>query len=73
MKITACFDGVRQCKLYIGSADSEQQWMRGLPRMLNKADLLEVRAAKPTQVLLTTDDSDSPVQGGRDWVKVRQL
>jgi dienelactone hydrolase len=54
---------------YQGSADAEQQWMNGLPLGLDKADLLEVRAPKPTQALLTTDDTVFPVQGGRDCVQ----
>ena len=61
------------CGCMTGSADAEQQWMGGLPLGIDKADLLEVRAPKPTQALITTDDTVFPVQGGRDCVQVRLL
>lgn len=51
-----------------GKSDGEQSWAHGVFMGLDKPDLLEVRAPKATQVLVTADDSCFPAQGGRDAV-----
>ena len=50
-----------------GPAEGEQQWgpsMVGGAALLDKPDLLQIRAPKPTQVLLTTRDQYFPLVGG---------
>ncbi|CEM22876.1 unnamed protein product [Vitrella brassicaformis CCMP3155] len=47
-----------------GSSDSEQQWMRGAAIGLDKPDLLVARAPLPTQVLMSSNDQDFPMEGG---------
>ncbi len=39
-----------------------------MSQLLDKPDLLEVRAPKPTFAMLTTNDNVFPLQGGRDAV-----
>ena len=50
-----------------GPAEGEQQWgpsMVAGAALLDKPDLLQIRAPKPTQVLLTTRDQYFPLVGG---------
>jgi dienelactone hydrolase len=47
-----------------GPAEGEQQWGPFVADGLDKPDLIEVRAPKPTQVLLTTRDQYFPLVGG---------
>lgn len=53
---------------YEGSQDGEQIWAGGMSQLLDKPDLLEVRAPKPTFAMLTTNDNVFPLQGGREAV-----
>ena len=50
---------------YGGEYDGEQTWPRAAIYGLDKPDLLEVRAPRPTQVLLTTEDNCFPFAGGQ--------
>eukprot|EP01079_Euglenida_sp_SAG-EU17-18_P005006 gene5006-900_t len=50
--------------VYGGEYDGEQTWPRQSVLSLDKPDLLEVRAPRPTQVLLTTEDNCFPYRGG---------
>eukprot|EP01047_Picozoa_sp_COSAG01_P030175 COSAG01_NODE_2095_length_8411_cov_3.964611_2_plen_486_part_00 len=45
--------------------DGEQTWPLAATMSLDKPDLVEVRAPKPTQVLLTTEDNCFPFAGGQ--------
>lgn len=47
---------------YAGSQDGEQIWLGGLSAGLDKPDLIEVRAPKPTLTLLTSNDGVFPLQ-----------
>jgi dienelactone hydrolase len=50
---------------YGGEYDGEQTWPRAAIYSLDKPDLVEVRAPKPTQILLTTEDNCFPFAGGQ--------
>lgn len=54
---------------YGGAYDGEQTWPRQALLSLDKPDLLEVRAPKATQVLLTTEDNCFPYRGGQAAVE----
>ena len=54
--------------VYGGEYDGEQTWPRAALLSLDKPDLIEVRAPKPTQVLLTTEDNCFPFTGGQKAV-----
>ena len=47
---------------YQGTADGEQVWHGGWSDLLDKPDLLQVRAPRPTLTLLTTNDGCFPLQ-----------
>ena len=47
-----------------GEYDGEQTWPRAAVYSLDKPDLVQVRAPKATQVLLTTEDNCFPFAGG---------
>lgn len=49
----------------IGAADGEQNFYHGLSKGLDQADLLELRAPKPTLIMATTRDFFS-IQGSRE-------
>ena len=40
-----------------GESDGEQTWPRGIHLGLDKPDLIEIRADKATQVLITSADT----------------
>eukprot|EP00937_MAST-01D_sp_MAST-1D-sp2_P003395 g3395.t1 len=71
---TACYASTFEVDFeWQGAADAEQQWLgsgiaaHGNGRLtLDKADLSVLRAPKPTQLLLTSNDACFPVTGGRD-------
>lgn len=48
-----------------GGSDGEQTWPHGVAKGLDKSDLLEVRANRSTQVLITSADTCFPAAGGR--------
>lgn len=54
-------------KLYrsIGPQDAEQNWIGGISEGLDMADLIEVRAPKPTMIIGTTRDFFN-IQGAKD-------
>lgn len=52
-----------------GGSDGEQTWPRGVALGLDKADLIEVRADRATQVLITTGDTCFPAAGGLEAVR----
>ncbi len=52
----------------IGPQDAEQNFVRGIALGLDHADLIEVRAPKPTLLLVTTRDFFS-IQGARETYK----